>query len=98
MNEEYSMPFDAKMLISIQALKKFRHYMDDYIFSLEEFMKLKSKVSYFEQKMSDNLFSLTDEEMDELVDLNQRLIVANETIQNAQNKMYEMSTAIKDLF
>lgn len=96
MSEEYGMPFDAKMLLAIKSLKKFRDCVDEYIYRLEEAMKLKAKASYYEEKIKNDF--LKDDEIYEMYHLSEQLRITNDCILEVQNKMNEIGNGIRNLF
>lgn len=96
---DFDMPFDAKMLLTIKSLKKFRDYIDEYINSLEDAMNLKAKALRYEEKIKSDPFAVfEDDELDEIYHIGKQLQTAFDRTHEIQNKMNEISKGINNLF
>ncbi|MBP5596296.1 MAG: hypothetical protein J6Y02_12995 [Pseudobutyrivibrio sp.] len=96
---DFDMPFDAKMLITIKSLKKFRDCIDEYIHSLEEAMKLRAKALRYEEKMKNDPFAFfEDNELNEIYHIGEQLQTAFDRAHEIQNKMNDIGNGIRNLF
>lgn len=92
----FDMSPDAKMLLTIAALKKYRDCIDEYIYRLEEAMKLKAKALYYEEKIKND--SIKDDDFDEMFHIGEQLQINIDYLRESQNKINKIAKGINNLF